>query len=57
MKLIAKLLAVDALTSTLLRGLKGLEMFNTLRGNEIATGEKKAPFFSAQRQLNMNYRP
>lgn len=57
MKLIAKLLAVDPLTSTLLSGLKELKTFNTLRGKEIATGKKKALFFNTQRQLNINYRP
>ena len=57
MKLIAKLLAADTLTSTLLSGLKGLKMSNSPRGNEIAIGEKKLLFPNTQRQLNINYRP
>lgn len=56
MKLIAKLLAVNPLTSTLLSGPKELKMFNTLRGNEIAMGKKKASFLKKKYTKAIEYK-
>lgn len=58
-KLIAQLLAASALTSTLLRSLKSLKRYSSLRGNPVPVARRNPPCFkySQANNLNVNYRP